>query len=70
MCHGEKWTYLCERSRAYVASGAFSLAAFVLWLTRRLYRARLLTFADIRYALVVAEALRRLGWRLMMLKHH
>ena len=66
---GETWTNFCERLRLYVASGAFRLAAFVLWLTRRLYRARLLTFADLRYALRVGETLRRVGWRLITWKH-
>ena len=65
---GETWTNFCERSRLYVASGAFRLAAFVLWLTRRLYRARLLIFADIKYALRLGETLRRLGWRLLRWK--
>lgn len=65
---GETWTNFCERSRLYVASGAFRLAAFVLWLTRRLYRARLLIFADIKYALRLGESLRRLGWRLVRWK--
>ena len=60
---GETWTNFCERSRLYVASGAFRLATFVLWLTHRLYRARLLIFADIKYALRLGETLRRLGWR-------
>jgi len=67
---GDTWTNFCERLRLYVASGAFSLAAFVLWLTRRMYRARLLIFSDLRYALRVGKALRRLGLRLIMLKRH
>ena len=65
---GETWTNFCERLRLYVASGAFSVASFVLWLTRRMYRARLLIFADLRYALRVGEALRRLGGRLVRWK--
>ena len=67
---GETWINFSERSRLYVASGAFRLAAFVLWLTRRLYRARLLTFADLRYAIRVGETLRRLGSRLVTWKDH
>jgi hypothetical protein len=67
---GETWTNFCERLRLYVASGAFSLAFFVLWLTRRMYRARLLIFSDLRYALRLGETLRRFGWRLIKLKHH
>jgi hypothetical protein len=69
MCHGGKWTYI-ERSQLYVASGAFSLAAFVLWLTRSMYRARLLIFSDVKYALRLSETLRGLGWRLVRWKHH
>ena len=68
--HGGKWTNISERSRLYVASGAVRLAAFILWLTRRLYRARLLIFADVKYALRLGERLRRLGWRLVRWKHH
>jgi hypothetical protein len=59
-----------ERSRLYVASGAIRISTILLWLARRLYRARLLTFADIRYALRVGETLRRLAWRLMRWNHH
>jgi hypothetical protein len=70
MRFGEVWTNFSERSRLYVASGAFSLASFVLGLTRRLYRARLLTFADLRYAIRVGETLRRLGLRLLTWKDH
>jgi hypothetical protein len=47
MCHGGKWTKISERSRLYVASGAIRLAAFLLSLARRLYRARLLIFSDL-----------------------
>jgi hypothetical protein len=65
----QTWGDLCERSRLYVASWAFRLATFVLWFTRRLYRARLLTFADLRYALRVGETLCRLGSRLLRWKH-
>jgi hypothetical protein len=60
---------LCERSRLYVASWAFRLATFVLWLTRRMYRARLLTFADLQYAFRMGETLRRLGSRLLRWKY-
>ena len=67
---GETWTNFSDRSRLYVASGAFRLASFVLWLIRRLYRARLVTFADLRYALRVGEILRRLGWRMLTWKDH
>jgi hypothetical protein len=65
----QTWSNLCERSWLYVASWAFRLATFVLWITRRLYRARLLTFSDLRYALRVGETLRRLGSRLLRWKH-
>ena len=54
----------------YVASVAFSLAAFVLWLTRRMYRDRLLIFSDLRYALRVSKTFRRLAWRLIIMNHH
>ena len=70
MRHSRIWTNFSERLRLYVASGAFSLAFFVLWLTRLLYRAKLLIFADLRYALRAGEMLRRLGWRLVKWKHH
>ena len=70
MRHSRMWTNSSERLRLYVASGAFSLAFFVLWLTRLLYRAKLLIFADLRYALRAGEMLRRLGWRLVKWKHH
>jgi hypothetical protein len=68
MRFGETWTNFSARLRLYVASGAFSLASFVLWLTRRMYRARLLIISDLRYALRAGEALRRLGWRLVRWK--
>jgi hypothetical protein len=64
MHHGETLTNFCGRSRLYVASDAFHLTAFVLWVTHRLYRAKLLIFADIKYALRLGETLRRFGWRL------
>lgn len=70
MRFGGAWTKFCERLRLYVASGAFSLAYFVLWLARRMYRARLLIFADVKYALRLGERLRQLGWRLVRWKHH
>jgi len=69
MCHDGTST-LSERSRLYVASGAIRLAAFLFWLARRLHRARLLTFADIKRALRVGEALQRLAWRLVRSNHH
>ena len=69
MRHDGTWTF-SERSRLYVASGAIRLSTILFWSARRLYRARLLTFSDIRYALRVGEALRRLAWRLVRWKHH
>jgi hypothetical protein len=69
MCHDGTSTF-SERSRLYVASGAIRISTILLWLARRLYRARLLTFADIRYALRVGETLRRLAWRLVRWNHH
>ena len=65
---GETWTNFCERLQLYVASAAFSLAFFVLRLARRMFRARLLIFSDLRYALRLGETLRRLGCRLIKLK--
>jgi hypothetical protein len=65
MRFGRKWADVSERGRLYVVWIMFRLASFVLWLTRRLYRAKLLTFADLRYALRVGETLRRFGWRLL-----
>jgi hypothetical protein len=70
MYHGGKLKNISERSRLYVASGALRLAAFILWLARRLYRARLLIFSDVKYAFRVGETLRRLSWRLVKWKHH
>jgi len=61
MHHGGNWTDISERSRLYVASWAVRLASFILWLTRRLYRARLLIFSDVKYALRIGETLRQLG---------
>ena len=69
MCHDGNWTSI-ERLRIYVASGAVRLAAFILWLARRMYRARLLIFSDVKYVLRVGETLRRFGWRLLRWKHH
>jgi hypothetical protein len=69
MCHDGTST-LNERSRLYVASVAIRLSTILLWLARRLHRARLLTFADIGYALRVGETLRRLAWRLARWNHH
>jgi hypothetical protein len=68
MRFGRKWADVSERVRLYVVWIMFRLASFVLWLTRRLYRAKLLTFADLRYALRVGETLRRFGWRLLTWK--
>ena len=70
MRFSDTWTNFWERSRLNAASGVFSLATFVLWLTRRMYRARLLIFSDLRYAFRVSKAFRRLGWRLIIMKHH
>lgn len=61
---GRTWTGFCQRLRLYVASGAFSLAYFVFWLARRVYRGRLLILADVRYALRLGERLSQLGWGL------
>ena len=69
MCHDGTSTF-SERWRLYVASGAIRLSTILLWLARRLYRARLLTFADIRYALRVGETLRRVAWHLVRSNHH
>ena len=69
MCHDGTSTF-SERSRLYVASGAIRISTILLWLARRLYRARLLTFADIRYALRVGETLRRLAWRCLVRWNH
>jgi hypothetical protein len=68
MRFGRKWADVSERVRLYVVWIMFRLASFVLWLTRRLYSAKLLTFADLRYALRVGETLRRFGWRLLTWK--
>jgi hypothetical protein len=68
MRFGRKWADVSERVRLYVVWIMFRLASFVLWLTRRLYRAKLLTFTDLRYALRVGETLRRFGWRLLTWK--
>jgi hypothetical protein len=59
MCHSGLWANFSERARLYVASGAFSIAFFILWIARRLYRAELLIFSDMRYALRAGEMLRR-----------
>ena len=64
MCHDGTSTF-SERSRLYVASAVIRLSTILLWLARRLYRARLLTFTDIRRALRMGETLRRLAWRLV-----
>jgi hypothetical protein len=69
MCHDGTSTF-SERSRLYVVSGAIRISTILLWLARRLYRARLLIFADIRYALRVGETLQRLAWRLVRWNHH
>jgi len=70
MCHSGIWANFTERARLYAASGTFSIAFFILWLARRLYRAELLIFSDLRYALRAGERLRRLGSRLVRWKHH
>jgi hypothetical protein len=70
MRHGEKWNDINERSRLYVARILFRLAFFVLWLTRRLYRTKLLTHADLRHALRAGDALHRLGSRFLRWKRH
>jgi hypothetical protein len=70
MRHRERWKNFSDRSRLYIAGVAIRLAAFILRIARRLYRARLLTFGDVRLAFRLGETLRRLGWRLVRWKHH
>jgi len=68
MRSAEKWASLIERARLFVASCAISLSFLMLRLTYRLYRARLLIFADVKYAVHFSEMLRRLSWRLVRWK--
>ncbi len=66
----ETWVNLSYRLRTLVASVALRIAASILWIARRLYRAGLLTFADIKLALRLSEAIRSLVWHLLGWKHH
>jgi hypothetical protein len=70
MHHGGKWIDVNERVQLYVARILFRIGFFVLWLTRRLYRAKLLTHADLRHALRAGETLHRLGSRFLRWKRH
>jgi hypothetical protein len=57
--------YFGERLRYYVARSAIRAASFVLLLGRGLYRVKLVTFQDLRYALRIGETLRRLSVMMM-----
>jgi hypothetical protein len=63
-------THLNERPRLYVASTVIRLAASILWLAHRLYRAGFLDLTSVKYALGVSAKLRRVAWRLVRWKHH
>jgi hypothetical protein len=64
------WANLSYRLRAHVARIALCIAVSILWLSRRLYRAGLLTFADMKLALRLSEVIRGLVWRLLGWRHH
>jgi hypothetical protein len=70
MSKDETRANLSYHLRTRIASVALRVAASILWLARRLYRAGLLTFADIKLALRLSEAIRGLAWRLLGWKRH